>query len=175
MSKEPLDAVEANNRLMSRLAMLIPGYHGYKAKELRREADRLVRNYLFQQLTLSKNDLKLVFQRIVDNKLTDDWTDMDRIITDLDTVAQEFNHAAYGYSGFFDAVRVEEKNLNNMVDYDTKLIDNAGSLDVKVKAFKNDVLSGNFETARTHMDDIRTAVDILDKLYSERKNVILGV
>lgn len=155
--------------------MLVPGFSGYKLKELRREADRLVRNYLYQQLTLSKDDLKLVYQRLVDNKLNDLWTEMDRLIANLDTVASEINHASYGYSGFFDAVKVQEKNLDRMLDYDTKLIDNVGSLDVKVKELKNEVLSGNFEGTRIHLNEIRSSVDILEKLYSERKNVILGV
>lgn len=175
MSKSPFEKVKSETRGIEKIAMLVPGFRGYKLKELRREVDKLVRNHLYQQLTLSKDDLKLVFQRLVDNKLTDFWTDMDRLVTNLDTVASEINHASYGYSGFFDAVKIQERNLDAMLDYDTKLIDNVGSLDIKIKSFKNDVLNGRFENTRTHMKDIRASIDLLDKLYSERKNVILGL
>lgn len=175
MSKGTFEKVKSETRIVEKIAMLVPGFRGYKLKELRREADRLVRNYLYQQLTLSKEDLKLVFQRLVENKLTEVWTDVDRLITNLDTVASEINHASYGYSGFFDAIKAQEKNLDAMLDYDTKLVDNVGSLDVKVKQFKNDVLDGRFENTRTHLKEVRAAVDLLDKLYNERKNVILGV
>ncbi len=155
--------------------MLIPGFRGYKLKEMRREADKLIRNYLYQQLMSSKSDLREVYQKLVDNKLTDVWTDMDRLITNLDTVANEINHASYGYAGFFDAIKINEKELDAMLDYDTKLMDNVGSLDVKVKQLKSDALGGNFQNARTSIGDIRSSVDLLDKLYNERKNVILGV
>ena len=175
MSKKPFEKIESETRWIEKIAMLVPGFRGYKLKELRREADRLVRNYIYQQLSLTKDDLRLVFQRLVDNKLSDVWTEMDRLIINLDMVASSINHASYGYSGFFDAVKVQEKNLDAMLDYDTKLIDNTGSLDVKVKQFKNDILNGNFESTRINIQEIRSGVDLLDKLYNERKNVILGV
>lgn len=175
MSNKTFEKVKSETRLGEKIEMLIPGFRGYKLKELRREADKLVRNYLYQQLTMAKDDLKVIYQRLVDNRLTDIWTDMDRLITNLDMVASEINHASYGYSGFFDAIKINEKNLDAMLDYDTKLIDNVGSLDVKVKQFKSEALSGRFENARTHINDIRSSVDLLDKLYNERKNVILGV
>ena len=175
MSNKTFEKVKSETRLGEKVEMLIPGFRGYKLKELRREADRLIRNYLYQQLTMTKEDLKAVYQRLVDNKLTDVWTDMDRLITNIDTVASEINHASYGYSGFFDAIKVNEHNLDAMLDYDTKLIDNVGSLDVKVKEFKGEALSGLFENTRTHINDVRLSIDLLDKLYNERKNVILGV
>lgn len=175
MSKSPFNKVKSEMRITEKIALLIPGFRGYKEKELRREADKLVRNYIDQQLMLSKDDLRVVFQRIVDNKLNDLWTDIDRLITNLDTVASEINHASYGYSGFFDAVKIQERNLDAMINYDQKLIDNIKSLDAEIKQFKDEALNGNFENARTRIKEIRSSVDQLDKLYNERKNVILDV
>jgi hypothetical protein len=155
--------------------MLVPGYRGYKQRELRREADRLVRNYLYQQLTLSEDDLKTVFQRLVDNKLNDVWTDMDRLVANLDMVSSEINHAAYGYSGFFDAVKVNDKRLDAMTDFDSKLADNILSLDQKIKQFKNEVLNGHFENTLVFISDIRVVLDLLHSLYNERTKLIHGV
>lgn len=175
MAKSPYEKIKSETRFIEKIAMLVPGFRGYKLKELRREADKLVRNYLYQQLTMSKNDLKTVYQRLVDNKLTDVWTDMDRLLTVFDMVSQEINHASYGYSGFFDAVKIQEENLDSMLDYDTKLIDNVSSLDLRVKQFKNEILDGSFANTRVHLKEIRNVLDLIDKLYNERKNVILGV
>jgi hypothetical protein len=171
----PYEKIKSEARFIEKIAMLIPGYRGYKLKELRREADKLVRNYLYQQLTLSKNDLKTVYQRLVDNKLTDVWTDLDRLLTVFDMVSREINYASYGYSGFFDAVKIQEDNLDAMLAYDTKLIDNVKRVDLKVKQFKEEVENGEFTNTRVHIKAIRSDVDIIDKLYHERKNVVLGV
>ena len=175
MSNKTFEKVKSETRVLEKITMLIPGFRGYKQKELRREADKLIRNHLNQRLTQSKEDLKLVFQHLVDNKLTDVWTDMDRLITNLDAVASQINHASYGYSGFYDAVKVQEKNLDAMLDYDEKLVDNIESLDEKAKQFKSEALNGQFKDTRTHVKEIREIIDLLDRLYEERKNIILGV
>ena len=175
MSETPFQKVKSEQSLMEKIATLVPGYRGYKLKELRREADKLIRNYLYQQLKQGENDLKSVLQRLVDSKLTDMWTDVDRLITDLDTVASEINHASYGYAGFFDAVRVNEKRLNNMLDFDGKLVDNVSSLTTKIKQFKGDILNKHFESTKTYMDDIRVTLDLLHNSYIERTNVVHGV
>ncbi len=175
MSKTPFQQVESQTRLIEKIAMLVPGYRGYRLKELRREADRLIRNYLYQQLKAGEDDLRTVLQRLVDYKITDVLTDADRLITDLDTVASEINHASYGYAGFFDAVKVNEKRLDNMLDFDSRLVDNVSSLLTKIKQFKGDILGGRFENTRTYMADIRVIIDLLNSLYIERTNIIHGV
>ena len=135
----------------------------------------MVRNYLYQQMTLSKGDLKLIFQQLVDNKLTDVWTDVDRLIADLDMVSSEINHASYGYGGFFDAVKVNEKRLDAMMDFDSKLVDNVLSLDERVKQFKNEVLNGHYENTRVFIKDIHVILGLLHSLYNERTSLIHGV
>ena len=174
-SKTPFQKVKSETRITEKIAMLVPGFRGYKLKELRREADKLVRNYMYQQLTSSNDALKLVLQQLVDNKLNDLWTDVDRLISDLDMVSSEINHASYGYSGFFDAVKVNEERLDNMLEYDQKLIDNTSSLDMKVKQYKNEILNGHFENSRIYIKDIRLSLDLLHSLYNERTNLIHGV
>jgi hypothetical protein len=175
LSKTPFEKVKSESRLTEKIAMLVPGYRGYKLKELRREADKLVRNYLYQQLTADRNDLKAILQKMVDNKLTDVWTDTDRLITDLDMVSSEINHASYGYAGFFDAVKVNEDRLDKVADFDSKLIDNVTSLTTKVKQFKGEILGGGFENTRTYMQGLRTMIDVLHDLYNDRTNILHGV
>jgi len=167
--------VKSETRLIEKIAMLVPGYRGYKLKELRREADKLVRNYMYQQLTSSRDDLKTILQRLVDSKLTDMWTDVDRLVTDLDMVSSEINHAPYGYAGFFDAVKVNEKRLDSMLDFDSKLVENVASLSAKVKQFKGEISGGRFENTRAYVKDVRVIVDLLHSLYEERSNIMHGV
>lgn len=175
MSKNPFEKIKSETRLVEKIALFIPGYRGYKLKELRREADKLIRNYIYQKLSLTKEELKVIFQRLVENNLSQVWKDVDRLVINLDTVASEINHASYGYSGFFDAIKIQENNLDTMLDYDTKLVDNTEILALKVKQFKDDVLNASFEKTSIHIKDIRKEVDLLDSLYHDRKNIILGV
>ena len=60
-------------RLGERIATAIPGFRGYKEKELRRESDKLIRNHLYRKLSKAKNDLKAVFQKLSDRRYSYIW------------------------------------------------------------------------------------------------------
>src|SRR5512139_3450326 len=109
-------------RLSERVAAFIPGFRGYKEKEIRRESDRLIRNHLNLKLSAAKTDLRSIFQKLADRRYLDVTTDMDRLVAKMDRVTEKVNHAPYGYTGFFDAVKVKEQNLDRMIDFDNQLI-----------------------------------------------------
>ena len=115
-------------RLSERIAAFIPGFRGYKEKEIRRESDRLIRNHLYLKLSIEKNDLREINQKLADRRYFDVLTDMDRLSAKMDRVVEKVNHASYGYSGFFDAVKVKEDNLDSMIAFDNKLMDGVNAL-----------------------------------------------
>ena len=119
--KKDLYAVAKDQmRLSERIAAAIPGFRGYKEKELRRESDKLLRNHLYLKLSNAKSDLKTIFQKLSDRRYFDVLTDMDRLVAKMDRVVEKVNHASYGYSGFFDVVKVKEENLDRMIDFDNQ-------------------------------------------------------
>jgi len=59
-----LSNVQGQMRLSERIAAFIPGFRGYKEKELRRESDKLIRNHLTLKLTADKNDLRELAQKL---------------------------------------------------------------------------------------------------------------
>ena len=115
--------VKGQMRLSERIAAFIPGFRGYKEKEIRRESDRLIRNHLDLKLSADKNDLREIAQKLADRRYFDVMTDMDRLQAKMDRVVEKVNHASYGYSGFFDAVKVKEDSLDRMIEFDNKLLD----------------------------------------------------
>jgi len=175
LGETPLRKVEEEKRLLERIETFVPGFRGYKQKEVRREADKLVRNKLYQGLKQSENRLKDVLRELVDQKLTAVLEDVDRLIAKFDEVSEEIHHASYGYSGFYDAVKIEEGDLDRMTDFDTKLLENVKGIDDKVKAFETDVMNENFGSSTIHIKDIRLALSELESAFAERQNIIRGV
>ncbi|MCJ7631729.1 hypothetical protein MUP77_04935 [Candidatus Bathyarchaeota archaeon] len=167
----PFDKIKSQTRLVEKIGLVIPGYRGYKLRELRREADKLVRRYMYRELTLTRDDLRVTFQRLVDNKVTEAYQEIDR----LDAISSQINYASYGYAGFFDSVKVNEDALDRMTDYDMKLVDNVKSLSEEIKKLKDDVYNGYFGNVMNNIKNIRGMVDSADNLMNNRKNVISGV
>ena len=42
---------KAGTGLLEKIELFIPGFRGYKEKEIRRESDRLIRNQVYQKLS----------------------------------------------------------------------------------------------------------------------------
>lgn len=174
MKKSPLDKVESETALLEKISLAIPEFRGYKLKEMRREADKLIRNHLYQGLVQAKSSLKEIFQRLAIDKIMDVLDDTDRLIAKFDRVSELINHAPYGYAGFFNAVKIEEDDLDTMIKFDLKLVDSVEDIETKVKTFKEEVMSGNFGNVRVHVYGIRGLLEALEGAFNKRKEVIMG-
>lgn len=174
-SKDLYAEAKDQMRLSERIAAAIPGFRGYKEKELRRESDKLIRNHLYLKLSKEKSDLKDIFQKLADRRYMDVLTDMDRLMAKVDRVVEKVNHASYGYSGFFDVVKVREEALDKMIDFDNKLVDGVNSLTADVDAFKADVAQNEFKNSKDRIQSIVNDVEAFEGTLDKRDEVILGV
>jgi hypothetical protein len=162
-------------RLSERILAAIPGFHGYKEKELRRESDKLIRNHLYLKLSGAKNNLRTISQKLSDRRWLDVLTDMDRLLAKVDRVNQKVNHASYGYAGFFDVVKVKEENLERMIDFDSELVDEADSMIADVDAFKAEVMKDETKNAKEAIQNIVNKLEAFEAAFDKRQEVILGV
>jgi len=173
--KDFYEKAKKHMRLSERILAEIPGFRGYKEKELRRESDRLIRNHLYRRLTEAKNDIRDVFQRLSDRRLFEVLTGMDRLVAKFDRVAEKVNHASYGYAGFFNVVKVEEENLDRMIDFDNKLIDGVEKIVSEVEAFKSEVMKQEIKKARERIQHLVETLETFEETFDKRGEVILGV
>jgi len=174
LSKENVyEKAKHEMRLPEKILAEIPGFRGYKERELRRESDKLVRDAVFQRLREARNDLREVFQILSDQKFHEVMVKMDRLIMRFDRVTQKVNHATYGYSGFFDIVKIDEAKLDRMLAFDSGLVDYATVLVDKSKALKKEVMDNKFEAVIEKMKDIEESLNSLESMFDARKEVIL--
>ncbi|MCW4010879.1 MAG: hypothetical protein NWF05_09715 [Candidatus Bathyarchaeota archaeon] len=167
--------VKGQMRLSERIVAFIPGFRGYKEKELRRESDRLLRNHLYLKLSAAKTDLKILSQKLSDRRYFDVLTDMDRLVAKTDRVVEKVNHASYGYTGFFDAVKVKEEALDRMINFDSTLMEGIDALIAEVDAFKSELTSGETKNLKTLIQNVTSKLDSLESTFDKREEVILGV
>lgn len=173
--KGMVEKAKEEMRLSERILAALPGFRGYKEKELRRESDKLIRNHIYQRLMIARKDLKEVFQKLSDSKMHEVLTDMDRFIMRFDRVAQKVNHASYGYAGFFNIVKVEEEKLDKMNEFDTGLLDKAEKIVAEADAFKKEAMKQRLEKTRGHLDNLESMLEELEETFDGRDEVIKGV
>ncbi|HKM77382.1 MAG TPA: hypothetical protein VJZ32_13300 [Candidatus Bathyarchaeia archaeon] len=174
-AKPPLERVQESERLLERIMLSIPGFSGYKLKEQRREADRIVRDYIYNLLAHSRDDLSRCFQILNEAKLTEILEPTNQLIARLDRVAEKINRAAYGYSAFFDSARIDTPQLDQMLQYDTQLTDAARKIVDMISNFKTNLTENKLEDARDIELQISNSITELEDAFDKRKLMIEGV
>jgi hypothetical protein len=113
------DTVKGGQDIFKKLLSYIPGFNGYIERTNRRAADKLLR----EQVALKFNELAARTSRlqkdIADAGQIDFLDDIDSVGLKLRTFADRIKTASYGYSGFFDAVKINEKELEKIYAFDT--------------------------------------------------------
>jgi ABC-type transporter Mla subunit MlaD len=173
--KDVYGAAKKQMRLSERILAELPGFRGYKEKELRRESDKLIRNHLYQKLAQARTNFKTVFQKMSDRRQLDVLTDMDRLVAKFDRVTERVNHASYGYSGFFDVVKIQEEALDRMIDFDNQLIDQVNSIAGEVDAFRSEVSKQKFDKTKDRVQNLADTLETFDETLDKRGEVIMGV
>jgi len=162
-------------RLSERILAALPGFRGYKEKEIRRESDRLIRNHLYQRLMEARADLKATFQTLSDRRVQEVLSDMDHLVMRFDRVSEKINHASYGYAGFFNIVKIEEEKLDKMIEFDTGLLDGVDNIIEEVNTFRKEATKQDFQNARNHITNLNDMLEALEETFEQRHEVVEGV
>ena len=174
-NKDVYAQAKSQMRLSERIAAALPGFRGYKEKELRRESDKLIRNNLTLKLSKDKDNVRSIAQRIADKRYLDVLTDIDRLTAKMDRITEKVNHASYGYSGFYDIVKIKEENLDRMITFDNQLLDEVDALTASIEDLKAQLLSGNYSNLKDKIQTISDKFELLEDTFDKREQVILGV
>ena len=158
---------------LEKLIGKIPGYKGYKEKEMRREADRLLREALVRDLMLQLNRLAPMQTALLEQGGIDWMDDIGTVKTALQTLIDRIRHAAEGYAGFFDAVRVKEDDLDRVEQFDQQLVAEVDRIKTSFDTLDSSTQSGT--DIKTNIAASRTLIQGLNDLFSKRSGVISGI
>jgi len=175
MGKKLVKKIESETALLEKISLAIPGFRGYKIKEMRREADRLIRDHLYRRLSNAKSGMREAFQQLAQRRAMDVLEEADRVVARLDRVAEQVNHAPAGYAGFFNAVKVHEEALERLIEFDSRLIDSAVKIEGDVMKFRDELRGGGLGDVEKRLGEIRGALEDFERTFSERKEVMMGV
>lgn len=158
------DKIEASDSKFLRfLTKVIPGYGGYRDKELRREADRMLRECVMARLrpaAASLNDLRTQFHPINQGKLL---LLAEGLSSKIMLLVDKLRYADYGYSGAFAAVKIDAAKLDQIYMFDETLVTRAEAIAEAVKG-----APGDPEGA---MAKVQTAITEFESALSERERI----
>lgn len=164
------DKMKSDMSLTERIALYIPGYRGYREKNLRREQDRAVRNELSRAIQGTKADLATIQRELVSQPNL--MLDVERIRTKVDRYDVDVRKAVNGYSAFHDAVKILEDDLDRLVKWDAELIDDIQLM----RQATSDLLSSvdDADEVKAEIRNLERGIDGLIEAYLQRESVMRG-
>ncbi len=158
---------------LKRLASKIPGYGGYLEKEMRRDADKLLREHIAAQLEQQRRRLTEAQQELLSAPgglaLMDD---VDRVQKKLQLLQDRLRTAVYGYAGWFDAVTIREEALDALYQYDSFLTEGVERIAGEVQVFADAVAEEG--DVREAMAALKKTLGTLHEFVDRRRDVLTG-
>ena len=106
-----------------KLASHIPGFGGYVERQNRRDADKLLRDTVARRFDEQWKRASQIQVDMVSNGMIQYVDDMEKAALQLRTFIDKISTAPRGYSGLFDAVKINEKELEAIYQYDAAFFD----------------------------------------------------
>ena len=172
MSDQFVDFAKSQMGAVERLLKGLPGIGGYIDKELRRDADKQVREGLARTLEQSKAELLEIQNRLLSGGGLLCMDDVDRAIVKLQTLIDRIKTAAYGYAGLFDAVRIKEGALDALNRFDVAMVGEVGQLNESITALSNAVADN--ANVQPVISRVTKVVSDLNLLFDKRKDAIVA-
>jgi hypothetical protein len=155
-----------------RLASLIPGFGGYIERQNRRDADKLLRDTVARRFDEQWKRVSQLQVDMVSSGLIQYVDDMERAALQLRTFIDKISTAPRGYSGLFDAVKINEKELEAIYQYDAAFFDLA---DQVARALDNVEASLGDEAALpAAIRNVTTIARMAVETYNRRAEVVTG-
>jgi hypothetical protein len=115
--------VTGSQDLFKKLAGYIPGFGGYVERQNRRAADKLLRETVARRYEELYSRASALQADLVSAGMISQVDDMEKAVIKIRTFIDKIAMAAYGASGLFDAVKINEKELAQLYEFDSAFFD----------------------------------------------------
>ena len=160
--------------IFERISLYIPGYSGYRQRNMRRDIDRLVRSHVALSIKEVKTVMADLKRQVMDNGDLQSVKAMERITVKIDTYMKTIESAESGYSGMWETIKTNESDLDSIVEWDEKLVVGSEELKAALKELRDRVDEGSADVKK-ELREIERYVDDLKDGLNERKLVIKGL
>jgi len=118
-----LSKITDSKDLLTRIGSKIPGFSGYIERQERRTSDQLLRKTIAARFGEHVGRISQLQSDFVNQGELSVLDDIETAVIRLQTFADRIRTASRGYSGVFDAVKIDEEALNKILQYDNTLLE----------------------------------------------------
>jgi hypothetical protein len=150
----------------------IPGFNGYIERQNRRDADKLLRDTVARRFDEQWKRTSQLQSDMVSSGMIQYVDDMEKAAIQLRTFIDKITTAPRGYAGMFDAVKINEKELEAIYQFDAAFFDLADQVG---RALDNVEASLGDETALpAAIRNVTSLARLAVEIYNRRSEAVTG-
>ena len=169
-AKKVADKAQAGVDSAQSLLANMPVIGAYQDKEMRREADRKLRESLSISLEGSRKRIIEIERLLLNKGKLNDLPYADVAANRLQTLIDRIRTAPSGYAGFFDREKIRERELTLLHQFDERIAASIPIIDAKIEAMKQAIAAGR-DYSQSLVDLIKN-LDELSERLDHRKEAI---
>lgn len=172
--KKVQTAVEAKRSTAREILSVLPGYHGYSERETQRKTDNLIREIVSDRMGEARRYISGAYRIAVGKpEMSEGARQLERVLMKCDTLGQRILHAEAGYSPFMSIIKVNQRTLNELMEFDASLIEQIDDFKSRAELLLSNLTSGSFKNEEIIYLDAK--VDEIERIFNKRKIVLMGV
>jgi len=166
------DKITEGQDPLTKLISKIPGFSGYIEKSNRRNADKLLREQIANQYTELWKRVGNLQQDFSNAGELQHLDELETAATKLQTFIDKVSNAAYGYAGFFDAIKIKEEELAKIYQFDAALLEMVDEIGRAIDNVETSVGSDGLPAAIRHL--VGLTRDLVST-FERRHDVVVAI
>jgi hypothetical protein len=171
MSEQFIEDARENMGAIEKLFKGLPGINDYVDKELRRSADKQLREQIVTSLNIQKQNLLLLQNKLLKSSGLHNLSNIDTLVRRLQTLIDRIKTASYGYAGLFSDNPIREEQLEALQTVDRELATKAIQLETTVQNISAALNTDQVDEALDHLSEV---IQTMDNIFLRRQEVILS-
>jgi len=160
------ETIKGQQDIFKKLLSYVPGFSGYVERTNRRAADKLLRDQVALRYTELARRASSLQKDIGEAGQLDFLDEFDSVALKLRTFSDRIKNASYGYSGFFDAVKINEKELAQIYAFDTAFFDLGNQISSALDTVEASTGGEGLKAAIRNVEALaRQAIETYDRRY----------
>ena len=155
-----------------KLMSYIPGFGGYVERQNRRDADKLLRDTVARRFEEQWKRASQLQTDMVSGGMIQYVDDMEKAALQLRTFIDKISTAPRGYSGLFDAVKINEKELEAIYQFDAAFFDLAEQVG---RGLDNvEASMGSEDSLPAAIRNVTSLARLAVETYNKRSEAVVG-
>ncbi len=169
MSDQIFEKVGSDMDPFKKILSKVPGFGGYIERQKRRDSDKLLRETVASRIEHEWGRISTLQRDFIASGNIEYVDDLEASAVKLRSFADRIRRASRGYSGLFDAVKINEAELARLYQYDAAMLD---LVDEVGRAIDNVEASVGGDGLPAALRNLRTVSQQCIDVYDKRAEVV---